>query len=81
MIRYDDAIEFLETLGDELAGAGDYINADNISEVIKLLKESKEIHNPKIVIDEGDCVRCPKCFHIVYGLNGRCWECGQRYTR
>jgi len=38
-MKIKDAIEFLENLGDELAGAGDYINADNITEVIKLLDE------------------------------------------
>lgn len=40
-MNLEEAIEFLENLGDELAGAGDYINADNISEVIKLLDDMK----------------------------------------
>lgn len=79
MIKIDDAIEFLETLGDELAGAGDYINADNITEVIKLLDEHRQLDIPKIALNEGDCVRCPNCGHLVYYHKGRCYECGQRY--
>lgn len=78
-IRIEDAIEFLETLGDELAGAGDMINADNVSEVIKLLEEQKGIHTPKIVYSDGDVYRCPNCGTLVMGKYGRCMECGQKY--
>lgn len=79
MIRFEDAIECLEILADELAGAGDRLNADSLSDIIVLLEEQKQLHIPKHVDNEGDCLRCPNCFHIVYHKNGRCIECGQRY--
>lgn len=79
MIRIEDAIEFLEELGDELAGAGDRINADNITEVTKLLDDIKQLNIPKRIENEGDCLRCPNCGHLVYTKKGRCWDCGQRY--
>ena len=77
-IRFDDYIEFLENLADELAGAGDYINSDNCVEVIRFLEEQKQLHIPKVVDDEGDCLRCPSCGNLVFHKSGRCWDCGQR---
>ena len=78
MIKFDDAIEALEVLGDELAGAGDIGNADMVSDIIKLLEDEKNIHTAKPVVNEGDCLRCPNCFHIVYSHMGRCFDCGQK---
>lgn len=77
-IRFDDHIEFLEQLADELAGAGDRINSDNCVEVIRFLEEQKQLHIPKIVIDEGDHYRCPSCGKSLGYKVGRCWDCGQR---
>lgn len=79
MIRFDDAIEFLEALADDLAGAGDKVTADTLSDVIKMLDDEKQLHIAKPIVDEGDCLRCPHCFHIVYRRNGRCINCGQRF--
>lgn len=35
--------------------------------------------NVKPVINEGDCLRCPNCGHIVYGRFGACDGCGEGY--
>lgn len=78
-IKLDDYIEGLTVLADDLAGAGDRGNADFLSDVIKYFEDQKELETPKKIIDEGDVLRCPGCGHIVFRLNGRCWECGQRY--
>lgn len=80
-IRFDDYIEFLEQLADELAGAGDRINSDNCVEVIRFLEEQKQLHIPKLIINEGDCLRCPTCGSLMYSWNSRCTDCGQRVTR
>ena len=41
-MKIKDAIELLEEIADEMAGAGDYINADNLSEVIQILDKLQE---------------------------------------
>lgn len=81
MIKIDDAIEFLEALADELAGSGDRINADNLTEVIKILDERKELDVIQRVEPEGDRSRCPRCLKFVPSNMGRCWWCGQRYSK
>ena len=78
MKKINDAIEVLEEIADEMAGAGDYINADNLSEIIQLLDDLNQRDVPKIVIDEGDHYRCPSCGKSLGYKIGRCYECGQR---
>ena len=78
MIRFEDVMEGLEILGDELAASGDRGNADFVSEVIGFIEEQRQLHIAKLIIDEGDCLRCPNCGNIVYRKNGRCVKCGQR---
>ena len=75
---FDEVIEFLETHADDLAGAGDVATADTFSDIIKFLEDEKQIHIPKIVIDEGDHYRCPSCGKSLGYKVGRCYECGQR---
>ena len=77
-IRYEDYIENLEVLADELAGAGDIANADFLSEVIRLLEDVKNLNIAKPVENEGDCLRCPNCFRLVFSHSGRCYDCGQK---
>lgn len=78
MIRFEDHIEFLEELSDELAGAGDYINSDNVALVIQFLEEQKQLHVPKVCDSDGDRLRCPTCGSLIYHRIGRCVECGQK---
>ena len=78
MKKFDNAIECLEVLADELAGAGDRGNADMLSEVIGLLEEQKQLEIPKKIINEGDCRRCSNCGSLIYYRIGRCYDCGQR---
>ena len=76
---FDEVIEFLETHADDLAGAGDVATADAFSDIIKFLEDEKQIHIPKIVINEGDCLRCPSCGKLVFHKVGRCYDCGQKF--
>lgn len=73
-----DLLKDLENLQDELAGVGDTANADTVAKAIRLLEQSEEIHIAKLVINEGDCLRCPHCGKLVYSWDGRCFECGQK---